>query len=77
MSIALSFDSDAPLVERLTPRELAVLRLMAQGCGNKEICQELHLAEITVKKYVQNVIQKMGASDRTHAAIQAVRLGFV
>jgi len=69
--------ADVSMVEHLTPREMEVLRLMAQGCGNKEICQELHLAEITVKKYVQNIIQKMGASDRTHAAIQAVRLGLV
>lgn len=52
-----------------------MLRLLAQGCANKEICQELHLAEITVKKHVHNVIHKLGASDRTHAVIQAVRLG--
>lgn len=68
-------DADVSLIEHLTPRELDVLRLLAQGYGNKEICQELHLAEITVKKYVQTVIQKLGVSDRTHAAIRAVRLG--
>ncbi|MFH1141311.1 MAG: LuxR C-terminal-related transcriptional regulator [Chloroflexota bacterium] len=39
------------------------------------MCQELHLAEITVKKHVQNVIQKLGVSDRTHAAIRAAGLG--
>ncbi len=70
-------DSDGSLVEHLTPRELHVLRFLALGYGNKEICEELHLAEITVKKYVQSVIQKLGASDRTHAAVQAVRLGLV
>lgn len=63
------------LLEHLTPRERDVVRLLAQGYGNKELCQELHLAEVTVKKHVQNVIQKLGVSDRTHAAIQAVRLG--
>lgn len=68
-------DADVSLIEHLTPLELDVLRLLAQGYGNKEICQELHLAEITVKKYVQTVIQKLGVSDRTHAAIRAVRLG--
>ena len=68
-------ESDVSLVERLTPRELDVLKLLARGYANKEICQELHLAEITVKKHVQNVIQKLGASDRTHATIQAVKLG--
>jgi DNA-binding NarL/FixJ family response regulator len=69
--------ADISLVERLTPREMDVLRLVARGSGNKEICEELALAEITVKKYVQTVIQKLGVSDRTHAAIQAVRLGLV
>lgn len=69
--------ADVSLVERLTPREMDVLKLVARGCGNKEICEELELAEITVKKYIQTVIQKLGVSDRTHAAIQAMRLGLV
>jgi DNA-binding NarL/FixJ family response regulator len=68
-------ESSVSLIEHFTPRELDVLRLIARGCGNKEISGELHLAEITVKKHVQSVIQKMGASDRTHAAIEAARLG--
>lgn len=68
---------DHLLVERLTPREMEVLRLVAKGYANKQIRQELQLAEITVKKYVQAVIQKLGASDRTHAAVQAVKLGLV
>ncbi|MBM3957886.1 MAG: response regulator transcription factor, partial [Gemmatimonadetes bacterium] len=38
---------------------------------------ELHLAEVTVKKHVQNVIQKLGVSDRIHAAVLAVKLGLV
>lgn len=70
-------DSVTSLVEHLTPRELDVLKLLAQGHGNKEICAELELAEITVKKHVQSIIQKLGASDRTHAAIRAVKLGLV
>ena len=70
-------DSITSLVEHLTPRELDVLKLLAQGHGNKEICRELHLAEITVKKHVQSIIQKLGVSDRTHAAIRAVKLGLV
>jgi len=63
------------LVAQLTPREREVLDLLAHGCGNREICRELHLAEITVKKHVQNVVQKLGVSDRTRAAVLAVRLG--
>ncbi|MBI4232892.1 MAG: response regulator transcription factor, partial [Chloroflexi bacterium] len=69
--------ADVSLVERLTPREMDVLRLVAQGRRNKEISDQLELAEITVKKYVQAIIQKLGVSDRTHAAIQAMRLGLV
>lgn len=65
------------LLEHLTPREMDVLKLLAQGYANKEICQELHLAEVTVKKHVQNVIQKLGVSDRTHAVIHAVQLGLM
>lgn len=63
------------LTERFTPRELDVVRLVTQGRANKEIARELNLAEVTVKKHVQSIIAKLGASDRTHAAIVAVRLG--
>lgn len=65
------------LVERLTARELEVLRLVAQGHDNKEICKELILAEVTIKKYVQSIIAKLGVSDRTNAAIVAMRMGLV
>lgn len=76
-SAGKKLESDVSLIEHLTPRELDVLRLLARGYGNKQICKELHLAEVTVKKYVQTVIQKLGVSDRTNAAIQGVRLGLV
>ena len=65
------------IAERFTPREQEVLRLVAQGTANREIAKELCLAEVTVKKHVQSIIGKLGASDRTHAAILAVRLGLV
>ncbi len=64
-------------IDRFTAREQQVLRLVAQGYANKRIARELNLAEVTVKKYVQSIIGKMGASDRTHAAILAVRSGLV
>lgn len=60
---------------RFTPRELDVVRLVAQGHTNREIARDMSLAEVTVKKHVQVIIGKLGASDRTHAAILAVRLG--
>ena len=68
---------DRGVIERFTPRELDVLRLVAQGHANREIARELSLAEVTIKKHVQNIIGKLGASDRTHAAIVAVRMGLV
>ena len=64
-------------IDRFTVREQQVLRLVAEGYANKRIARELNLAEVTVKKHVQSIIGKMGASDRTHAAILAVRSGLV
>jgi DNA-binding NarL/FixJ family response regulator len=61
---------------RLSVREREVLGYLARGYGNRAICGELNLAEITVKKHVQNVMSKLGVSDRTNAAIVGVRLGF-
>lgn len=62
---------------RLTEREMQVLRLLSGGYANKAIAAALGLAEATVKKYVQRVVSKLGASDRTHAAAMAVRMGLV
>ena len=65
------------VMERFTVREMEVLRLVALGYPNREIAGELHLAEVTVKKYVGSIIAKLGVSDRTQAAILAVRSGLV
>ena len=64
--------SDAPH-EPLTPRELELLRYMAEGYTNKEIARAMVLAEDTVKKAVQTLIAKLGAADRTHAVVLALR----
>lgn len=64
-------------VERLSEREMEALRLLIDGHGNKEIAAQMHLAESTVKKHVQSIIQKLRASDRTHAAVRAVQMGLV
>ena len=61
----------------LTPRELDVLRLLADGMTNKEIGGQLAIAEDTVKKHVQNIIWKLRAADRTQAAIVAYRAGLL
>jgi NarL family two-component system response regulator LiaR len=58
---------------RLTPRELEVLRLLAQGRSNKAIAQELVVSEKTVKTHVSNILAKLHLADRTQAALYAVR----
>ncbi len=63
--------------EMLTPRELAVLALVATGHSNKEIAERLNVSDDTVKARLQNVMAKLGASDRTHAVTLAVRRGFL
>ena len=57
----------------LTERELEVLRLIAQGKSNKDISEDLVLSEKTVKTHVSNILQKLHLSDRTQAAVFALR----
>lgn len=61
----------------LTDRETEVLELVAQGLSNKEIAGRLGTASGTVKMHVQNVLEKLGASDRTHAVTIAIRRGIL
>ena len=61
----------------LTVREQAVLHLVIQGQTNKEIGRTLNISEDTAKKHVQTILLKLGVSDRTQAAVKAVRAGLV
>jgi DNA-binding NarL/FixJ family response regulator len=61
----------------LTPRELEVLSLAAQGYTNPQIAEELILSPTTVKTHIQNILSKLGVSDRTQAAVYAVRHGLI
>jgi DNA-binding NarL/FixJ family response regulator len=60
---------------QLTPRETEVLRLLCQGLANKEIARELDLQEVTVKLHVKTLYRKIGARNRTHAAMIAKEAG--
>ncbi len=66
-----------PPIEPLTEREIQVLDLLTQGYSNPEIAQRLHLAHGTVRNYVSAILQKLGVSDRTQAAVEALRRGLV
>ncbi|MBT3338204.1 MAG: response regulator transcription factor [Anaerolineae bacterium] len=65
------------LPEPLSEREIEILKVLAQGRTNKEIADTLHLAEGTVKNYVTSILQKIGARDRTQAALRARELGIL
>jgi DNA-binding NarL/FixJ family response regulator len=61
----------------LTPRELEILQLVAQGQTNREIAARLIVAVGTIKVHVEHILGKLGAADRTQAAVRAVELGMV
>lgn len=58
-----------PLVKGLTPRELEIIDLIADGCTNRQIGEEMFLAEKTVKNYVTSILMKLGMERRTQAAV--------
>ena len=66
-----------PLIEELTPRELAVLRLVAEGLPNKTIAVKLGISEHTVKFHINAILGKLGVASRTEAVVRATRLGLI
>ena len=66
-----------PLIEALTARELAVLRLVAEGLPNKTIAVRLGISEHTVKFHVNAILGKLGVASRTEAVVRATRLGLI
>jgi len=68
---------DGSAVERLTPREHDVLRLVAQGQTNAEVARSLTVSIATVKTHIEHIIAKLGVADRTQAAVRAVELGLL
>jgi DNA-binding NarL/FixJ family response regulator len=63
--------------DALTPGEIAVLRLIAAGNANKQIATHLSITEETVKGRVKNILSKLGANDRTHAATIGIKRGII
>jgi DNA-binding NarL/FixJ family response regulator len=63
--------------QQLTSREVDVLRLIRDGHRNKQIADQLAIAETTVNFHIKNLVDKLGANDRTHAVTIAVRRGLI
>ena len=63
--------------DALTPGEVRVLRLIAEGRANKEIAASLSTSDATVKGQVQSILSKLGAADRTHAAMIGLKRGII
>jgi DNA-binding NarL/FixJ family response regulator len=70
---AQSDDPDQPL----TDRQRTILRLVADGLSNREIGEHVHLSELTVKSYIEDLLKQLGARNRVHAAILATRRGWL
>lgn len=66
-------NKDTIKIESLTKRELDVLKLLSVGMYNKEVAERLNISERTVKNHVSNIFKKIGVTDRTQAAVFAIR----
>ena len=79
---ALSTEASYQLAEHatddvLTPAEIRILRLIAEGNANKGIAAQLSVSEETIKGQVRNILSKLGANDRTHAAMIGLKRGII
>lgn len=66
-----------PSPESLSPQQLVILRLVAQGLSSREIAAQLYLSENTVKGYVQEILHRLGVKNRTEAVMVAVKHGWL
>jgi DNA-binding NarL/FixJ family response regulator len=74
---ARPFGGDDPPADALTPREMQVLELLAEGRPNKAIAEQLGISDQTVKFHVSSISGKLGAVNRTDAVRRAVRRGLI
>jgi DNA-binding NarL/FixJ family response regulator len=78
LSAEASFEvAEHAMDDRLTPGEVEILRLIAVGNANKEIARQLSITEETVKGRVKNILSKLNANDRTHAATIGLKRGII
>lgn len=72
-----SWELDCDLNDPLSTRELEILDLIVKGFSNSEIADKIYISRDTVKTHVSHILKKLSASDRTHAAVKALRGGLV
>ena len=78
LSPEVSFDlAEHAAEDTLSPLEVRVLRLIADGNSNKEIAARLSVTEDSAKGHVRNILSKLGANDRTHAAMIGIKRGII
>lgn len=78
LSPEVSYDlAEHAAEDALSPLEVRVLRLIAEGNSNKEIAARLSVTEDSVKGHVRNILSKLGANDRTHAAMIGIKRGII
>ena len=78
LSAEVSFElAEHAAEETLSPLEVRILRLIAEGNSNKEIAARLSASEDSVKGHVRNILSKLGANDRTHAAMIGIKRGII
>jgi DNA-binding NarL/FixJ family response regulator len=78
LSPELSFEvAEHALQEGLTPAEVRVVRLIAEGRSNRQIAERLLVTEDAVKGQVRSLLSKLGAHDRAHAAVIAIKRGII
>jgi NarL family two-component system response regulator LiaR len=75
LSEIASPSAEPPTTDPLTPRELEVLQLVAQGCENREIAGKLFISEATTRTHLSNIMAKLHLASRTQAALYAIREG--
>ena len=76
-SLVLAGQDMQVLVAPLSPREIEILNLVANGCANKQIAHSLKISEQTVKNHMTSILRKLAANDRTHAVVLALRHGLI
>lgn len=77
LAVARQSPDTADVEHPLSERQRGILRLVADGRSNREIAATVHLSELTVKSYIEDLLKQLGARNRVHAAILATRRGWL